>query len=301
MASLDRNPIPFQFSSVGENKDIVPSQQRQAGKQNYNLCLSQITSLCLKPNFRNVTLDLRQGATRTALVKCSHSQSRQTLINSTAVDKKTKKKAGNQEHHLWSKRDSSGSGHKALNLVQIVCGLPNEKEAVYGALDKWTAWETEFPLIAVSKALQILRKRNQWTRVIQVAKWMFGKGQGMTMGTFDTLLQAFDMDQRVDEAESLWKMILHTHMRSISKRLFSRMVSLYAHHSMPEKIIEVFGDMEELGVKPDEDTVRKIANAFKKLGQEDKQKLFLKKYQIRWKYIHFNGERVRVRTNPGKN
>lgn len=58
--------------------------------------------------------------------------------------------------------------------------------------------------------------------------------------------------------------------------------------------------MEELGVKPDEDTVRKIANAFKKLGQEDKQKLFLKKYQIRWKYIHFNGERVRVRTNPGK-
>ncbi|KAJ1411680.1 hypothetical protein SESBI_20996 [Sesbania bispinosa] len=39
-----------------------------------------------------------------------------------------------------------------------VCELPNEKEAVYGALDKWTAWETEFPLIAVAKALKILRK-----------------------------------------------------------------------------------------------------------------------------------------------
>ncbi len=49
-----------------------------------------------------------------------------------------------------------------------VSGLPNEKEAVYGALDKWTAWETEFPLIAAAKALTILRKRSHWKRVIQV-------------------------------------------------------------------------------------------------------------------------------------
>lgn len=46
--------------------------------------------------------------------------------------------------------------------------LPNEKEAVYGALDKWVAWETEFPLIAIAKALKILRKRGQWIRLIQV-------------------------------------------------------------------------------------------------------------------------------------
>ncbi|WOG89716.1 hypothetical protein DCAR_0208954 [Daucus carota subsp. sativus] len=205
------------------------------------------------------------------------------------------KKVGKQEHHLWSKRDSSGSGQKALNLVRIVSGLPNEKEAVYGALDKWTAWETEFPLIAAAKALQILKKRNQWTRVIQVAKWMLGKGQGMTMGTFDTLLLAFDMDGRVDEAESFWNMILHTHTRSISKRLFSRMIWLYDHHNKPDKVIEVFADMEELGVKPDEDTTKKIAHAFQKQGQEDKQKEVLKRYLGRWKYIHFNGERVRVK------
>lgn len=53
-------------------------------------------------------------------------------------------------------------------LHEQVSQLPNEKEAVYGALDKWTAWETEFPLIAAAKALQILRKRSQWRRVIQV-------------------------------------------------------------------------------------------------------------------------------------
>lgn len=59
------------------------------------------------------------------------------------------------------------------------------------------------------------------------------------MGTYDTLLLAFDMDKRVDEAESLWNMILHTHTRSISKRLFSRMISLYDHHDLQDKIIEV--------------------------------------------------------------
>ncbi|KAM0068914.1 putative pentatricopeptide repeat-containing protein [Helianthus debilis subsp. tardiflorus] len=163
-------------------------------------------------------------------------------------------KIAKKEHHLWNKRDSAASGQKALILFELyVCGLPNEKEAIYRALDKWTAWETEFPVIAVAKALNILKQRKQWKRVIQVAKWMFGKGQGMTMGTFDTLLLAFDMDQRV------------------------------------------FADMEELGVKPDEDTTRKVARAFKNVGETEKQQLVLNKYLSEWKYIHFNGERVRVR------
>lgn len=68
---------------------------------------------------------------------------------------------------------------------------------------------------------------------------MLTKGQGTTMATYDSLLLAFDMDQRVDEAEALWNMILHAHTRSISKQLFSRMISLYDHHHMPDKIIEV--------------------------------------------------------------
>ncbi|KAK9936688.1 hypothetical protein M0R45_013516 [Rubus argutus] len=198
---------------------------------------------------------------------------------------------------MEEKRLSLGLGKRALNLVRIVSDLPNEKEAIFGALDKWTAWETEFPLIAAAKALRILRKRNQWMRVIQVAKWMLSKGQGATMATYDTLLLAFDMDHRVDEAESLWNMILHTHTRSISKRLFSRMISLYDHHEMKNKIIEVFADMEELSVRPDEDTVRRVARAFQELGQEDEKKLVLRKYGCKWKYIHFKGERVKVRTN----
>ncbi|KEH33148.1 pentatricopeptide repeat-containing protein At4g18975, chloroplastic isoform X2 [Medicago truncatula] len=138
------------------------------------------------------------------------------------------------------------------------------------------------------------------TLVRTLAKWMLSKGQGATMGTYDTLLLAFDMEQRVDEAESLWNMIIHAHMRSVSKRLFSRMISVYDHHNLPDKIVEVFADMEELRVKPDEDTVRKVASAFRILGQEEKRKLVIKRYGLKWKYIHFNGERVKVRTHASE-
>lgn len=52
--------------------------------------------------------------------------------------------------------------------------------------------------------------------------------------------------------------------------------------------------MEELGVRPDEDTARRIGKAFVAFGQEEKEKHVLEKYLKKWKYIHFNGERVRV-------
>lgn len=68
---------------------------------------------------------------------------------------------------------------------------------------------------------------------------MLSKGQGATFATYDCLLLAFDMDGRADEAATLWNMILHAHDRSISKTLFSRMISLYDHHNMPNMIIEV--------------------------------------------------------------
>nr|GMD05329.1 pentatricopeptide repeat-containing protein At4g18975, chloroplastic isoform X1 [Ipomoea batatas] len=230
-------------------------------------------------------------------VHITRSQSERSLTRSNTGEKKLVQRRGKKEHHLWKKRDSAGSGQKALNLVRIISGLPNEKNAVYAELDKWVAWETEFPVIAAAKALRILRKQNQWRRLIQVAKWMLSKGQGATMGTYDLLLLAFDMDQRVDEAGMLWNMILNTRTRSISKWLFSRIISLYDHHNLPDKIIEVFADMEELAVKPDEDTVRRIARAFHTLGQLDKEKMVLKRYRRKWKYIHFNGERVRVKTD----
>ncbi|MBA0607309.1 hypothetical protein Godav_019637 [Gossypium davidsonii] len=78
------------------------------------------------------------------------------------------------------------------------------------------------------------------------------------------------MDNRVDEAGSLWNMVLHTHSHSISKRLFSRIIYLFDHYSTLDKIIEVFVDMEELCVIQDENTIKKVACAFQELDQEDK-------------------------------
>jgi hypothetical protein len=43
------------------------------------------------------------------------------------------------------------------------------KEEVYGALDSFIAWELEFPLITVKKALKTLETEKEWKRIIQVA------------------------------------------------------------------------------------------------------------------------------------
>lgn len=49
-----------------------------------------------------------------------------------------------------------------------VKGLSNVKEEVYGALDSFVAWELEFPLIVVKKALKTLEIQKEWKRMIQV-------------------------------------------------------------------------------------------------------------------------------------
>lgn len=53
--------------------------------------------------------------------------------------------------------------------------------------------------------------------------------------------------------------------------------------------------MEELKVSPDEDTARRVARAFRELGQEENRKLILRRYLSEFRYIYFNGERARVK------
>ncbi|KAH9323322.1 hypothetical protein KI387_017961, partial [Taxus chinensis] len=182
-----------------------------------------------------------------------------------------------------------------------VMKLSNEKRLVYGALDQWVAWEEEFPLIALTKALGILKQRCQWQRLIQVAKWMLSKGQGMTMGTYDTMILALDVEGRVDEAQELWDIISLKHSRAIPRMLFSRMISMYEKHNMPGKLLEIFTDMEELDIKPDEGTSKKVAYALQRMGFEDKHNKVLRKYGPKWKYLRFNGEQVRIRIEDLEN
>lgn len=83
--------------------------------------------------------------------------------------------------------------------------LNDSKEAVYGALDAWVAWEQNFPIASLKTILISLEKDQQWHRVVQVIKWMLSKGQGMTMGTYGQLIRALDMDHRVEEAQKFWE------------------------------------------------------------------------------------------------
>ncbi|KAJ4745381.1 Pentatricopeptide repeat (PPR) superfamily protein [Rhynchospora pubera] len=200
-----------------------------------------------------------------------------------------------KEHHLWKRRDRAQSFQKASELVRIIRNLPDEKNAIYGALDRWTAFQDEFPIIAIAKSLQILKKNRLWLRIIQVCKWLFSKGRILTWSTYDALLIAFNMEGRVDEAELVYNKVIKDYTRSTPKRLFSRMISMYDYHHLPHKILEVFADMEEFGICPDSDTTWRIGRALVKLNQPEKVKQLLEKYLTKWKYLYFDGKRVRVK------
>lgn len=56
-----------------------------------------------------------------------------------------------------------------MSIVNLqIKGLSNVKEEVYGALDSFIAWELEFPLVIVKKALVILEDEKEWKKIIQV-------------------------------------------------------------------------------------------------------------------------------------
>ncbi|KAF9608221.1 hypothetical protein IFM89_008176 [Coptis chinensis] len=79
---------------------------------------------------------------------------------------------------MESKRDTSDSLKEPLGrnvskkdkikfLVDTLLGLKESKEAVYGALDAWVAWEKTFPLASLRIAMGTLEKEQEWHRVIQ--------------------------------------------------------------------------------------------------------------------------------------
>ncbi|KAK7380400.1 hypothetical protein VNO78_32910 [Psophocarpus tetragonolobus] len=197
---------------------------------------------------------------------------------------------------VWKTNKKIGTISKASKLVKSIKELSNVKEEVYGALDSYVAWELEFPLITVKKALKTLEYEQEWKRVIQVTKWMLSKGQGKTMGSYFTLLNALAEDDRLDEAEELWTKLLMQYMESVPRRLFDKMLSIYNKRGMHEKMFEIFADMEELGLRPSIFAVSMIGDAFKELGMLDKyQKLHTKYPPPQWEYRYIRGKRVKVK------
>ncbi|OAY62866.1 pentatricopeptide repeat-containing protein At4g21190 [Ananas comosus] len=202
---------------------------------------------------------------------------------------------------VWKSQKRIGTISKSQKLVDCVKGLSNVKEEVYGALDSFIAWELEFPLVVVKKALKTLETEKEWKRIIQVIKWMLNKGQGKTMGSYYTLLNALAEDGRLEEAEELWMKIFSEYLESLPRVFFMKMISLYYSRGMHEKMFEVFADMEELGVRPDGSIVRILGDVFLKLGMLDKYEKLNKKYPPpTWEYRYIKGKRIRIRVNTTK-
>lgn len=53
--------------------------------------------------------------------------------------------------------------------------------------------------------------------------------------------------------------------------------------------------MEEFGIHPDGDTTWRIARALTKSAEPEKVKGLLDKYLSKWKYLYFDGNKVRVK------
>ncbi|KAL4182377.1 hypothetical protein AMTRI_Chr12g242170 [Amborella trichopoda] len=63
--------------------------------------------------------------------------------------------------------ENIGRKDKIQFLINTLLHLKESKEAVYGALDAWVAWENKFPIVSLKRALAILEKEQQWHRIIQ--------------------------------------------------------------------------------------------------------------------------------------
>ncbi|CAA0817667.1 Pentatricopeptide repeat-containing protein [Striga hermonthica] len=193
---------------------------------------------------------------------------------------------------VWKTKKKIGTISKSLKLVECIKGLSNVKVEVYGALDSFIAWELEFPLITVKKAIKSLEHEKEWKRIIQVTKWMLSKGQGRTMGSYYILLNALAEDGRLDEAEELWQTLFSQNLESMSRMFFEKMISVYSQNEMHDKMFEIFADMAELGIQPTVPIVTMVGDVFKKLDMLDKYKKLRNKYPPP-RYI--KGKRVKVK------
>ncbi|XP_057547348.1 pentatricopeptide repeat-containing protein At4g21190 isoform X2 [Amaranthus tricolor] len=139
---------------------------------------------------------------------------------------------------VWKSRKKIGTISKSKKLVDCVKELSNVKEEVYGALDAFIAWDLEFPLITVKKALKVLEDEKEWKRIIQVTKWMLSKGQGRTMGSYYTLLNALGEEDRLEEAEDLWTRLFSENLESTPRMFFDKMISIYYSRDIHDKMFD---------------------------------------------------------------
>lgn len=68
---------------------------------------------------------------------------------------------------------------------------------------------------------------------------MLSKGQGRTMGTYFTLMNALAEDGRLDEVEELWTKLFSQYLEGTPRMMFDKMISIYYKRDMHDQIFEV--------------------------------------------------------------
>lgn len=165
-------------------------------------------------------------------------------------------------------------------LVNTLLDLKDNKEAVYGALDAWVAWERNFPIGPIKRAILTLEKEQQWHKIVQVIKWMLSKGQGTTMGTYGQLIRALDMDNRAGEAHEIWVKKVGRDLHSVPWQLCKLMISVYHRNDMLEDLVKLFKGMEAFDRKPREKSIlRKVTDSYEMLGLPEEKDKVLEKYK----------------------
>ncbi|ERN13262.1 pentatricopeptide repeat-containing protein At4g18975, chloroplastic isoform X2 [Amborella trichopoda] len=175
--------------------------------------------------------------------------------------------------------ENIGKKDKMQFLVNTVLHLKASKEAVYGALDAWVAWEHKFPIVSLKRTLAILEKEQQWHQIIQVIKWMLSKGQGTTMNTYEQLICALDKDDRAEEAHMFWQKRIGHDLHSVPWKSCKLMISIYYRNNMLERLVKLFKGLETFDREPPEKSiVLKVANSYELLGRCDEKETVLEKY-----------------------
>lgn len=170
-------------------------------------------------------------------------------------------------------------GEKRGFLVNTLLDLKDSKEAVYGTLDAWAAWENNFPMVSLKRALLVLEKKEEWHRIIQVIKWMLSKGQGDTIGTYQQLICALEKDHRPEEAHRMWEKKIGHDLHSVPWNFCELMLSIYYRNNMLDRLVKLFKGLESYDRRPPRKSIaQKAADAYEQLGLLDEKKKVLENY-----------------------
>ncbi|XP_062203355.1 pentatricopeptide repeat-containing protein At4g18975, chloroplastic-like isoform X2 [Phragmites australis] len=181
-------------------------------------------------------------------------------------------------------RVTSGRVHqqkesKPTTLAKLL-DLQDSKEVVYNTLDAWVAFEEDFPLASLKKALTALEKEEQWHRIVQVIKWMLSKGQGNTMRTYELLVCALEKDNRAEEAHRIWQKKIAHDLHSVPWRFCHLILAIYYRNNMLDRLVKLFKELEACGRKPpSKDIIRKVEDAYEILGLIGEKKALLDKHK----------------------